>query len=434
MSHVYSFCVFAIFIYYTIKWYEERSIKNTLIIGLLFGLISLIRPTNAVIILFFILYGVSNFSEFKERVNFFLKKYFLVIIMAFCTFLVWVPQFLYWKTVTGHFICYSYTDEGFFFSHPRIIEGLFSWRKGWLVYTPVMIFALLGLFFLKDELKKFRLPIIVFMLVNIYIVFSWWCWWYGGTFGQRSFIEAYCLLAVPLASFVEFISAKKVIYKILAGLFALFLIWLNIFQTYQFEFHSLHYDGMTKELYFKQFGRLDPVPGYDAMARSPNYEEAKKGNDYDAPYSANKAVQNTPPAQAIITKKETGRKTIQLKAANGKYVCADQGIKDSPIVANRDSAQGWETFTLILFENNECAMMASNNKFFGAELDLRNEINATKDHLFKWETFSLTEIDKTHLAFKAANGKYLSLDEGSSKLYASGESIGKNERFEMILK
>jgi hypothetical protein len=431
MSHVYSFCLFAIFIYYTIKWYEQQSIKNTVIIGLLSGLISLIRPTNAAIILFFILYGISNFTEFKERINLFFKKYFHIILMAFCTFLAWVPQFLYWKTVTGHYICYSYTDEGFFFSHPRIMEGLFSWRKGWLVYTPMMAFALLGLFFLKGELKKFRFAIIIFMAVNVYIIFSWWCWWYGGTFGQRSFIESYCLLAVPFASFIQFLSTQKIFYKILLGCIVLFLIWLNIFQTYQFEFHSLHYDGMTKELYFKQFGKLKAIPGYDSMARCPNYEEAKKGNSWDIPYYGK--AQNTPPLPAINSKKETGRKTIQLKAANGKYVCADQALNNI-VVANRDIPQGWETFTLILFENNECAILASDNKFLCSELDRDNEITATRDHVSKWETFSLIEIDSTHVAFKASNGKFLSVDETSLKLYAKSESIGSLEKFEMVIK
>ncbi|PIP53848.1 MAG: hypothetical protein COX07_08495, partial [Bacteroidetes bacterium CG23_combo_of_CG06-09_8_20_14_all_32_9] len=46
MPHVYIFCLFSIFIYYTIKWYQFQSIKNTLILGLLLGLISLIRPSN----------------------------------------------------------------------------------------------------------------------------------------------------------------------------------------------------------------------------------------------------------------------------------------------------------------------------------------------------------------------------------------------------
>ena len=55
MSHVYSFCLFAIFIYYTIKWYERQSAKNTLLLGISFGMITLVRPSNTVIIIFFLL-------------------------------------------------------------------------------------------------------------------------------------------------------------------------------------------------------------------------------------------------------------------------------------------------------------------------------------------------------------------------------------------
>jgi len=430
MSHVYSFSLFAIFIYYTIKWYEQQSLKHTLIIGLLLGLISLIRPTNAVIIIFFLFYGISSFTEFKQRIVFFLRKYSLLFTMALCAFMVWIPQFLYWKTVTGHYLCYSYTDEGFFFSHPRIIEGLFSWRKGWLVYTPLMGFALLGLFFLKGELKKFRIPAILFMVFNTYIIFSWWCWWYGGTLGQRSFIESYALLSIPFASFVEFLSGKKRFYNILFYLAAVFFIWLNIFQTYQFEYHSLHYDGMTKELYFKQFGKLGRVEGYDNMARSPNYDEAKKGNDYDLQTTDNGSTQHNKPP--VYNKTAVNTQTIQLKAANGKYVCADLGLTNQAVIANRDSAQGWETFTLLLFDKNECAIVACNNQFFCAELDLQKEITATRTNISNWETFVLVPVDSTHVAFKAANGKYLSLDEKTLQLYARSESLGEQEKFEMI--
>ena len=298
----------------------------------------------------------------------------------------------------------------------------------------MMAFALLGIFFLKDELKKWRLPIIAFMIVNVYIIFSWWCWWYGGTFGQRSFIESYSLLAIPFASFLQFLSVKKMFYKILLGCFVLFLIWLNIFQTYQFEFHSLHYDGMTKELYFKQFGKMNPVPGYDNMAHCPNYEEAKKGNDCETPYSNNSTIQNNAPKiNNVPNKKEIGRKIIQLKSTNGKYVCSDGGLGNI-VIANRDSAFGWETFTLILFEKNECAILDYNNKFFCSDLSNQNEISATRDNVANWETFTIVELKNNFVAFKATNGKYLSVDEKSFRLFATGNSIGKQEKFEMVIK
>jgi hypothetical protein len=45
MPHVYIFCLISIFIYYTIQWYQTQSVKNTIVLGLLLGLISLIRPS-----------------------------------------------------------------------------------------------------------------------------------------------------------------------------------------------------------------------------------------------------------------------------------------------------------------------------------------------------------------------------------------------------
>lgn len=277
MSHVYSFCLFAAFIYYTIKWHEFQTLKNTLIIGFLIGIISLIRPSNIIIMLFFALYNITSLYDFKERILLFKKTFPLLLLMLFAFFIVWVPQLIYWKISSGSYFYYSYPDERFFFNDPKIMKGLFGFRKGWLIYTPMMAFALAGIFALKGTSKKIRLPIVLFFIVNIYITFSWWCWWYGGSFGQRGLIESYALLAIPFASFVKYVSEKRWYYNAVFYCTAVFFVWLNLFQTLQFENMSLHYDGMTRVLYFKQFGKLDKIDDFASYVSSLDYEEAKKG-------------------------------------------------------------------------------------------------------------------------------------------------------------
>jgi hypothetical protein len=281
MSHAYSFCLFAIFFYYTIQWYAKSSLRNTIILGLTLGLISLIRPSNALIVLFFALYETCSFSDFKKRLLFAKEKWFMIFLMAIISLLLWIPQFIYWKIATGHYLFYSYTDERFYFNDPHILEGLFSFRKGWLVYTPIMVFALLGLFVNNESIKKQRLAIIGFMSLNIYIIFSWWCWWYGGSFGQRSMIESYALLSLPLASFTQFVLDKLIIVKTLFFTVCLFFVGLNIFQTYQFELKSLHWDGMNKKLYFLQFGKLDRIEGFDELVHWPDYDRARRAKKVD---------------------------------------------------------------------------------------------------------------------------------------------------------
>jgi len=430
MPHVYNFCLFSVFIYYTIRWYQSHSYKNTIILGLLLGLISLIRPSNCIIMIFFGLFGISNFSELKQRMTFLRREWFLINVIFFFALLVWIPQFIYWKITTGNYFVDSYVGERFFFNDPKFLEGFLGFRKGWLIYTPIMLFSIIGLFIMKDRLKKLRLPIVLFFLVNVYIIFSWWCWWYGGCFGQRSMIDSYALLAIPLASFVEYISARKKFIRGFGIIIALFFIWLNIFQTFQFEYHSIHWDGMTKELYFKNFGQLHQIKDYDKMVVSPDSEMAKRGKRSQRQWLQEKR-------ESISTdyngRNVSGQKIINLKAFNNKYVCADQD-KGNMAFANRMDAGEWETFKLTQFENNVCVLQSFKQFFLSAELGRKNEISAVKTKAGDWEYFTIVNTSDSLVAFRASNNKYLSVDKKSWQLFANGDSLNEENKFKMILR
>ncbi len=275
--HVYNFFLFTLFIWLTMKWYKQVNFRNSLAVGLVCGLIVLVRPSNAIVVLLFMLYGIERWSDIPARLRLWLRNWPLILLIAALCIAVWIPQLLYWKSATGHWIYYSYNDEGFFFDRPRIIKGLFSWRKGWLLYTPIMAFALVGIAFMRGLSRSWQCATIVFTVVNVYIIFSWWCWWYGGTYGQRTMVDSYALMAIPLAAFVQFIRQRHLVIKLIALSVAGFFIWLNVFQTYQFEYFSLHYDGMSKELYFRQFGKMDKIENFDHYVDWPDYDKAKEG-------------------------------------------------------------------------------------------------------------------------------------------------------------
>lgn len=428
MPHVYNFCLFSVFIYQTIKWYESQSIKTALIIGFLIGLISLIRPSNILISVFFIFYGITSLSELRQRVFFFIKNYPSLLAMLIILFLVWTPQFIYWKITTGNYLYYSYNEEGFFFNSPKIIKGLFSFRKGWLTYTPMMAFGLIGIYFLKGELKKLRLPIVLFLVLNIYVIFSWWCWWYGGTYGQRSMVDSYALMAIPFASFIKYTSEKKWYHNALLYSLAVFFVWLNIFQTYQFELGSLHYEGMTKELYFKQFGKLSKINDFDKYVDPPNNDEAKKGNSWGNKYTGGNEISNNNSAAA-----ERSGKRILLKAINGKYVIDDRN-KGSNLYANSDNPWEWETFEIIEAGKDKINIRSSTGKFVCADQGKANVLVANRDEAKDWEAFKIIDLENGFVAFLATNGKYLSADKESLQLFANSDSIGDQEKFLLIEK
>jgi 4-amino-4-deoxy-L-arabinose transferase-like glycosyltransferase len=276
LSHAYNFSLFACFIYLMIRWYEKSSIRRTIGLGILLGLISLIRPTNILILLFFLLYGIGSVREIPGRILFFIKKYPLILLMLLMVFLIWLPQFLYWKSVSGKYLFYSYRDEGFFFQNPQIIKGLFGYRNGWLLYTPMMIFAFLGLPVIYKKLRPFFAGILVFMFFNIWIVLSWWCWWYVG-FGNRAFIESYALLAIPLSAFFSIILKKKLFVKIPFFALFVFFVFLNIFQSFQYINGAIHFDSMNKAAYWENFCKTKPTGTYWQLLTKPDYEKAVKG-------------------------------------------------------------------------------------------------------------------------------------------------------------
>ena len=286
MSHAYSFALIIGFIYHSILYLEKYQLKNVIYLGLLGGLIVLIRPVNLLIFLFPLLYGITKGRDLVSRLELFIKNWKHILLIGVLCFSVIFPQLLYWKVQTGSWVFNSYLGETFFFGNSHVLEGLFSYRKGWLVYTPIMIFALAGVVLLFRNNKTFFTPIFIFLLINVYVVYSWWSWWYGGSFGSRPMIDSYGLLAIPMACFYSVILKKRSAYVPTLIIGVLFLT-LNQIQTIQYSTNAIiHWEGMTKEAYWNVFLKMemsaDDWARQERYIQSPDYDKAKAGEDeYD---------------------------------------------------------------------------------------------------------------------------------------------------------
>jgi carbamate kinase len=80
---------------------------------------------------------------------------------------------------------------------------------------------------------------------------------------------------------------------------------------------------------------------------------------------------------------------IHLRANNGQYVCAEGG-GGREVVANRDRALEWETFTVELVAGrSRIALRANNGQYVCAEGGGGREVVANRDARGPWETFEL---------------------------------------------
>ncbi|MBU2649825.1 MAG: hypothetical protein KKA81_02725 [Bacteroidetes bacterium] len=275
MPHVYGFSLIAAFLYMTTLWYKKPNAGNSITLGIIFGLISLIRPSNIIVGLFFVLYNIRGIYDLKDRARFLLINYRKLLFIIVFIFLVWIPQLLYWKYITGQFLFYSYEDQGFNLINPQIINSLFSYKKGWFIYTPIMLFAVIGLFFLRKYQPGILIPLILFLILNIYILSSWFQWYFGGSFGLRAYIDSYGILIIPLAALIQFFIQLKNRYLIPFLIVFALIVAFNVFQTWQYYYGSIHWVNMNKESYWESFGKLKPTERFYQLIQ----EEEMKDNE-----------------------------------------------------------------------------------------------------------------------------------------------------------
>jgi hypothetical protein len=256
MSHNFSFLLFAAVVYLSDNWYRTFKLRHLLLIGIVLGLVLVTRPVNIIVVLLPFFWKTGSIASLKNRLAVF-RKHIPGIALALTMLLALAfVQMAYWKYTSGHWIFFSYVGEYFDFRHSHIWQGLFSYRKGWFVYTPIAFIAVTGFLHLWKKDRQLVPSLIFFLILMIYFTFCWKRWWYGSSFGCRPLIECLAILSLPLAALIGHIfSLKRILLKTAALICITLLLALNIFQSYQFTIGIISLDRMTKASYWYVFGR-----------------------------------------------------------------------------------------------------------------------------------------------------------------------------------
>jgi hypothetical protein len=276
MSHVYSFALISMFLYYIYRYFQVEKGKYIIISSFLFGLIILVRPTNGLILLLLPLMAWLANPEFRNPLSLILHptssdfrsltsdlflpssilKYLISGILIL-VFLFSIPLII-WHHTTGHWLVYQYGEERFHFLHPHFLGILFSYNRGWFVYTPVALVSIFGFFQLWKENKYAFYRTFFFFIFFIYISSCWWMWYYASKCGQRIFIDLYAFIGILLFLLYKSLQKKNLVRNLLTTILILFT-GLNIFQCYQHSLFIFPATTITSEIYWDSFLRIYPV-------------------------------------------------------------------------------------------------------------------------------------------------------------------------------
>jgi len=236
-AHVFTFFLISLFIYYTPVFLNSNKWKHLFLYTLLFVFITLSRPTNILIILYPLMYNITSWTSLRDRMKkyIFNAKNLLVIIAAI--FIVLLPQSIYWFYISGKWLMYSYTGEGFiYWKDPKIGKVLFGVWNGWFIYTPLALFFVFGLLLMWRKNVQNARPILIILVIATFLFASWWTWWFGGCFGHRCYVDFYGFMIFPLAFiFDNIIRKKNLVLKYGTLLIMAFFVYLNLYFTYAYE-------------------------------------------------------------------------------------------------------------------------------------------------------------------------------------------------------
>lgn len=219
MSHIYSFFLFACFLYLGPYISKGGSILHYCLFGLVVGLIIVVRPFNILFIPVYFIFNTLSISDIKNNI----KGYLIAISIAF---LIVLPQLIYWNYAFGNYFQYSYGNESF--SHilqPKLIQMWFSTKNGFFLYNPIVVFILTGLFFLYKKMPTQSILITIYFIVLSYIFSSWHDWGYGCSYGCRPYVEYYTMLSLPFGFFINKLDEKTFYQPFLITFIVVFIVY-----------------------------------------------------------------------------------------------------------------------------------------------------------------------------------------------------------------
>jgi hypothetical protein len=242
-SHAFSFALSAALLSCCDRWREQPGMRAALAIGLLSGLMVLVRHANAIIPAALVATLVAREPSYRRFAG-------LSVAAGIAAVL---PQLWVYHRATEHWLVSGYAAlPGFSWTQPAIAGVLVSTQKGVFFWAPLLLVAVAGFIWLPPALRSWRPAIVAIFVVDTYLMASWFDWQLGASYGHRGFVDLYPLLAPGLAAAFARLSVDRRLRQI-ATVTVVALCALSMFQMLQYWHGVMPMSDVTWRQYKSQF-------------------------------------------------------------------------------------------------------------------------------------------------------------------------------------
>ena len=229
MTHAPSMAAVAGFAWLWAASRDRRSLWIWATLGLVAGLMSLIRWQNA---LFMLLPGCDAAAALwiawrradRERL---LTTLGGSAIFLACAVIAFVPQMLAWKAIYGTYVARSPVGPAVRWTDPHMVDILWSARNGLFSSSPILYLAAIGLVVFAFVRPAIGVPALLAVAVMTYFNACIQDWWGSAAFGGRRFDGVIPLLALGGAAFFDASAAmlRRHAAFFAGAIVALFAVW-----------------------------------------------------------------------------------------------------------------------------------------------------------------------------------------------------------------
>ena len=213
MSHACSAFAVALFVYTWLRARQTWSVRGCVALGAAAALMAMVREQD----LFFVagpavdfgLWALSGSSQSPQSPR---SKVQSLFAAAFAFAVVFTPQAIAYIRLNGHLGPSGFVTRKMSWSAPHALQVLISPEHGFLVWTPLALFAIAGLVWMalppSGGRRRVAGCMLLMIAMQIYVSGSVESWTVAGGYGQRRFVALTALLVVGLAALQQGIRAS----------------------------------------------------------------------------------------------------------------------------------------------------------------------------------------------------------------------------------
>jgi hypothetical protein len=184
---------------------------------------------------------VCYWKGFKGHQTAAIRTLFLQnVLFTLVVFAAFFPTLIAKRTIYGSYLNFGYTESWNFLS-PAVLKVCFSSEHGLLGWTPIIGFALIGLFLLRRRDQMLSLCCLAAFAIYLYAIGCYADWAGISSFGNRFFVSLTPLFILGLAAFFDglaFMWTERSAAVLGTSATALLIVW-NLGLIFQWGVHLI---------------------------------------------------------------------------------------------------------------------------------------------------------------------------------------------------